>query len=94
MTASKPHISWQTHSGNPVSAGDVTITPQSQALIIRWPFGGFVWNRPAAIRVQYGAQVLSAPIVDVTRVAQVAMLGLSVLCSIVAAILMIRSRRS
>ena len=32
-------------SGDPVKVGDVTVTPQSQALIVRWPLGGFVWNR-------------------------------------------------
>ena len=41
---------WQTISGDPTTVGDVTVTPQSQALTIRWPYGGAVWNRPTAVR--------------------------------------------
>ena len=90
----KPQISWQTYTGDAVTVGDMTLRPQSQALVIRSPFGGFVWNRPAAIRIKQGEQETSIPIVDVTRIAQAGMLALTVLFSIFASIAFARRRRS
>ncbi len=72
----------QTHSGEAVTIGDATITPQSQALILRWPNGGYVWNRPLAILVERDGDTERIPIVDVTLVAQAALLGLTVAFSI------------
>lgn len=70
-------LKWQTVSGDKITIGDVTVTPQSQALTIRWPNGGFVWNRPAAVLVERGEQKERVPIVDVTRIVQLGLLGLS-----------------
>ena len=77
MAQLKDMIQWQTVSGSPVTVGDVTVTPQSQALTVHWPFGGFVWNRPLAILVERGGQrsVQRIPIVDVTRIVQLGLLG-------------------
>jgi hypothetical protein len=83
----------QTHSGEPVTIGNVTITPQAQALSLRWPNGGFVWNRPVAILVEGGAERERIPIVDVTLVAQVALLGLTVGSFFVGVVLSALSRR-
>jgi hypothetical protein len=55
----------------PVTVRDVTVTPWSRALVIRWPNGGLVWNRPTAVRVEQGGQTRRIPIVDVTRILQV-----------------------
>ena len=65
----------QALTGNPVQAGDLTITPQSQVLIIRLPFAGLVWRRPTAILVERAGQTSRIPIVDVTRVIQLALFG-------------------
>jgi hypothetical protein len=64
--------------------GDVTVTPQSQALAVRWPFGGFVWNRPVAILVERGGprSVERMHVVDVTRMVQLGLLGFSLVFSI------------
>ena len=37
---------FRVHTGasQPVTIGDLTVTPQFQALIVRLPGGGFVWN--------------------------------------------------
>lgn len=70
-------LKWQTVLGDKITIGDVTVTPQSQALTIRWPNGGFVWNRPAAVLVERGEQKERVPIVDVTRIVQLGLLGLS-----------------
>ena len=56
MSKLKDRIQWQAVSGEEVTVGDVTLTPQSQALTIRWPNGGFVWNRPVSVLVERGGQ--------------------------------------
>ncbi len=65
----------QVVSGRPIQAGDITVTPQSRALIVRLPFGGLVWRRPTAVLVERAGQMSRIPIVDVTRVVQLALLG-------------------
>lgn len=93
MARLKEMIQWQTVSGRPVPVGDVTVTPQSQALVIRWPYGGIVWNRPVAILVEHGGQTERVPIVDVTRIVQLALLGFSVGLGIVTLLSTMRGRR-
>ena len=67
-------MEWVTESGEAVSLGETTVTPQSQALIARWPFGAFVWNRPLAVLVEEGGTTTRLSIVDATRVVQVSLL--------------------
>ncbi len=83
MTRLKDIVQWQMVSGNPVTVGDVSVTPQSQALTVRLPFGGFVWNRPVAVWVERGEShpVERIPVVDVTRVIQLGLLGFSLVFS-------------
>ena len=66
-------------SAEPVTVDDITVTPQSRALVVRLPRGGFVWNRPTAVLVEQDGLVRGVPIVDVTRILQVSLLGLAVL---------------
>ena len=73
----------QTVSGQPVTVDSVTVTPQSQALIVRLPIGGFVWNRPTAILVEQDEAAKRFPIVDITRILQLLLLGFSLVLSIV-----------
>lgn len=93
MTGLKEMLKWQRLSGNKISAGDVTLTPQSQALTVRWPNGGFVWNRPVSVLVQRGEESERIPIVDVTRMVQLGLLGLGVVFSVVALMVSVRGRR-
>ena len=93
MKRPKDMFKWQTISGDKVTVGDVTVTPQSQALTIRWPNGGLVWNRPAAVLVERGEQTERIPIVDVTRIAQLGLLGLSLVLTTMAIVLSVRRRR-
>jgi hypothetical protein len=67
----------QTVSGSPVTRGGVTVTPQSQVISLRSPFGGFVWHRPVAVLVEQGGQVRRIRIVDATRLLQVGIAGLA-----------------
>jgi len=62
-------IQLKTVQGTAVQTPHHTLIPESQALIIRFPYGGFVWQRPTAVLVQQGDQTQRHPIVDVTRLA-------------------------
>ena len=73
----------QTVSGQPVTIDSITVTTQSQALIVRLPIGGFVWNRPTAILVERNGTAKRFPIVDITRILQLWLLGFSLVLSIV-----------
>lgn len=73
----------QTVSGQPVTVESITVTPQSQAIIVRLPNGGFVWHRPTAILVERDGTVKRFPIVDITRSLQLGLLGFSLVLSIV-----------
>jgi hypothetical protein len=66
-------------SAEPVTVHDVTVTPQARALVVRLPKGGLVWNRPTAVLVEQNGQARRIPIVDITRILQVGLLGLAVL---------------
>jgi hypothetical protein len=69
------------------------VTPQSQALTVRWPRGGWVWNRPTAVLVERGGEERkSIPIVDVTRAAQLGLYGLGLVFAIVGFVLWTRER--
>ena len=81
-------IQWETRAGEKITVGDVSITPQSRALIIRWPpYGGLVWNRPTALLVDRGDYAEHIPIVDLNRKLQLTLLGLSFVFTIFAFIL-------
>src|SRR2546421_12001029 len=86
MIRLKDHIQVRTGVGEPVIAGDTIVTPQFQALIVRLPIGGFVWNRPTAILVEQGGQAKRFPIRDITRITQLWLLGFSLVLSIVSLI--------
>jgi hypothetical protein len=68
-------VQLDTKSAPPITVGDTSLTPQSQVLTVRLPFFGFVWNRPAAILVEQDGRTERIPIVDVTRVATLALAG-------------------
>jgi hypothetical protein len=93
MTGLEDVFQFQTFAGEPTTVGDVTLTPQSQALTVRWPFGGFVWNRPVAVLVERGEQTERIPIVDVTRMAQLGLFGLSLVFSVLILLGSARPRR-
>ncbi len=67
--------------------GDTRVTPQAQAFSVRFPFGGFVWNRPTAVLVERDDLTQRIPIVDVTRVAQIVLFGLVLTFSIIITLL-------
>ena len=76
-------VRWATLAGSPVTVNQLTVTPLAQSLTIRWPQGGFVWNRPVAIIVERDGQSVRMPILDVTGLAQLIGLGSVLLLSLV-----------
>ncbi len=81
-------------SADPIVVGDTRVTPQAQAFSVRFPFGGFVWNRPTAVLVERDDLTQRIPVVDVTRAAQIALFGLVVTLSVIITLLATRQRRS
>ena len=77
MTKLTDFVEWKTMQGTAVSIPHHTLIPESQALIIKFPFGGFVWQRPTAVLVQNGDQTERHPVVDVTRLATVSVMAAS-----------------
>jgi hypothetical protein len=82
MTQMKERFKRDTMLGETVTVDDVAVTPQSQALTVRWPRGGWVWNRPVAVLVERGEEEKRIPIVNVTRMAQLGLFGLSLVFAI------------
>jgi len=80
MDQSKPTFQWQSGSSHPVAAGEITVIPQSQALVFRWGHAGFVWNRPVAVVVERPGQSQRVPILDLTRILQWSLLAISAAC--------------
>ncbi len=82
-----PMIRIETKPGEPVLSGDTQITPLARVATLRLSFPGggfgFVWNRPSAVKVQRAdGQEETLPIQDVTRMAQMALLGIGLLCGL------------
>ncbi len=71
-------VQWHKASGQSVVVHDLTLTPQSQVLIVRFPWGACVWHRPTAIQVERNGRVEQLPIVDLTRLIQLGLVGLGV----------------
>ena len=84
MSAKESFIQWHRVSGEPIEVYGTTVTPESQALTLRLPGRSacFVWNRPAAVLVDRGESVERVPIVDMTRWAQVVIIGLGIVMAL------------
>jgi len=89
MSDQNDFISLQFYEGDIISVkdfqgGEITLIPQSQALTLKWPNGGFVYNRPAAILVDEGDGRKRIPLVDITRVFQIVLWSLSAIFAVIA----------
>jgi hypothetical protein len=94
MAQNEKWFQQQTLLGQEITAGDITVTPQSQALTLRWRGGGWVWNRPVAVLVERGGNVDRVPIIDVTRMAQIGLYGLGLCLTVLTLFVSTRRRRS
>ena len=86
-------FTWRTSSGDTIVRHGVAVTPLSQALAFRCPRGGCVWNRARALVVERDGEKRRIPVVDVTRLIQLALYGLSVVFVLVGISRMVRQRR-
>lgn len=79
-------IESRTTLGEPFEAGDLTVTPVAQSLILVAGFRtwqtGVVWNRPAAVLVRRKGEQVRIPIVNYTRLGSVAAAGLGIFVSV------------
>jgi hypothetical protein len=74
--------------GEPLKVGDQTITVVSRALrwTPPWGFGGVVWNRPVAVKVQTASGVEHIlPVEDETRRRQIIIIALGLVGAILIA---------
>jgi hypothetical protein len=76
--ASDPWLATETQAGQLYKVGEYRLTPMSKATRLRIPGtnAGLVWNRPASVVAEYSdGETVVLPILDYTRIAQVALLG-------------------
>ena len=79
MTHLTDFIQLKTVQGTAVYTPNHTLIPESQAITLRFPYGGIVWQRPTAVLVQQNNQTRRLPIIDVTRIVIWSFLGLGLL---------------
>jgi hypothetical protein len=83
-----PVLRFRSIDAAPITVGEVTITPRSQALEVRLPFGALVWHRPTSVLVERDHVAERLGVVDVTLLAQAAIVCLA------AAVLVVLRRRA
>ncbi len=93
MAQGEQRVAWETTFGDTVTAGDVSATPQSQALRVRCPFGGWVWNRPVGVLVERDGEEEYVPVVDLTRLVQLSLYGIGLVCAVLGLVVWVRERR-
>lgn len=79
---------FELHEARPIWVGSQQVTVISKALAIQAPGLpiGFIWNRPAAVRVRTeGGGEVTLPISDETRKLQIFLLALGVISSLLIA---------
>lgn len=79
----KDLVRWQTVTGQSLNVNGFTLTPQSQVLIIRFPWSAFLWQRPTALLIEGNGQRKRLPLVDLTRLIHLGLWSLGVLILIV-----------
>jgi hypothetical protein len=75
MDRIKPEIGMKSVRGEPIVSGDTVVTPISKVFSVRAPYIDIIWNRPTEIQIQKGDDSSTIPIVNVNRLAQMAIFG-------------------
>jgi hypothetical protein len=89
----KDYVQYQLETGSPTTVGEATLTPQSQVLTVRWPNGGWVWNRPVAVLVEQDGESERLPIVDVTRMAQIGLIAFAFFFAVLTLLVRLGTKR-
>jgi hypothetical protein len=77
MPNAREIVRWEHADAAPVAVGPLRLVARSRSLVVRLPFGGLVWHRPVAVRVERDGTTTELPIRDLTRTAQLALFGLA-----------------
>ena len=85
-------IQRRTDTGEPITIRGVTVVPQSQAIVVRLPFGGVLWNRPVGVLIKRGEETRRRPITDVSATICRVLFGIGVVCVSIAIVRLIRER--
>jgi hypothetical protein len=72
-------MAWYSIDTEPVRGGGLTITPRSRVLSLRWRQAAFVWQTPTSVLIEGSGISQRVRVLDLTRIAQVALLLLAVL---------------
>jgi hypothetical protein len=83
MEQLKNIVRLKTVRGESIVTDNNIITPLSQALIVRFPFGGLIWNRPVAIEVDTGKDIRRLPIVDITLAIQIGIFTVGAMLTVI-----------
>ena len=75
MEKIKKYFKAESIMGEPVYSGDTIVTPVSRVFAIKVPYLNLVWNRPHEVRIENGETESTIQIVNVTRLAQIAIYG-------------------
>lgn len=86
-------VQYKLETGSPITIEETTLTPQSQVLSVRWPNGGWVWNRPVAILAEKDGESQRHAIIDVTRYAQFGLIGVAFFFAILALVAKLTRKR-
>jgi hypothetical protein len=70
---------WTAADGAAVHAGEFTATPRAHALTVGGPNGGFAWQFPTSVLVEGPEGTRRVPIVDVTAIVWLALLGVTMI---------------
>jgi hypothetical protein len=87
-------VRWERMDGPPVASPFGTVTPEARALVVRFPFGGYVWTKPVAIRIERLGKTERIPIPDPTRQAQIRLIALIALVFVVSAVIAGKGKES
>ena len=76
MEKIKKYFRAESIMGEPVYSGDTIVTPVSRVYAIRVPYINLVWNRPQEVHIENGETESTIQIMNVTRLAQIAIYGI------------------
>ena len=82
----RPQLSLKTKTAAPLQLAGGTITLQSRVLEFHFPWGGFVWNRPASVLVKRNGHVQRLAVPDPTLRAMFGLLAINALVALVAVV--------
>ena len=94
MLSSFDIVRLESIEGPPIASPFGTVTPEARALVVRFPFGGYVWTKPVAVRIEREGVTERIPIPDPTRQAQIGLIALIALVFVLSAVIASKGKGS